>query len=155
MLTDAIFDFTYQVKGSSADITAELATFEDNLDHYAGKEFGYGRQIFPLLRRAARWYVAGKLSWRALKAISLRVDLFYVGFEGTEESLVEDLRSYIRAKPTIDLRAKIGAIIRRRRVSSQTTSAASSAPSMKLPVRIPSTHLSAMTSTGVVLRLVR
>jgi hypothetical protein len=154
MLTDAFADFSYMVKSPEANFAAELASLDADLDHYGHKDYGYSRQVFPLLRKAARWYVAGKLPWRALHAIALRLDLYYVFLEGTEESLIEDLRGYIKVKPTLDLRAKVGAICRRRRATAtaeppRTTQLYS--PTMLIP-RPP---VSATTSTGVVLRLVK
>jgi len=154
MLTDAFGDFSYLVKSPSANLAAELESLEADLDHYGQKDYGYSRQVFPLLRKAARWYVAGKLSWRALHAIALRLDLCYVFSEGTEESLIEDLRGYIRVKPILDLHAKVGTIARRRRAAVK----AEPPRIVQLQVStmpIPKPPVSATTSTGVVLRLVK
>jgi len=35
-----------------------------------------------------------------------------MGLEDAEESLIEDLRAFVRAQPTIDLRTKVGKICR-------------------------------------------
>lgn len=153
MLTDAFGDFSYMVKSPEANFAAELASLEADLDHYGHKDYGYSRQVFPLLRKAARWYVAGKLSWRALHAIALRLDLCYVFLEGTEESLIEDLRGYIRVKPALDLHAKVGTIIRRRRVAVKAEPPRIvQQQASTIPIPKP---VSATTSTGVVLRLVK
>jgi len=114
MLTDAFSDFTYLVKNADADIPKLLAMLEDDLVHYSDKFFGYTPHVFPLLRKAARRYAEGKLSWRALHAIRVRLELCYLTIEDTEESLIEDLRAFVRAKPTIDLRTKVGKICRAR-----------------------------------------
>lgn len=154
MLTDAFGDFTDMVKSPEADFAAELTSLEADLDHYRHKDYGYSRQVFPLLRKAARWYVAGKLTWKALHAIALRLDLYYVFLEDTEESLIEDLRGYIKVKPIIDLRAKVGAICRRRRATAKAEPPRTTqlySPTMLIS-RPPA---SATTSTGVVLRLVK
>lgn len=148
MLTDSFMDFTFLVKEPDADLSAELATLEADLDVYADAEYGYSRQVFPLLRKAARWHVDGKFSSRALHAISLRLSLYYVFLEGTEESLVEDLRAYVRVKPTIDLRTVMARICRRRR-------AAIRAEKQELPTYVSGSLVSATTSTGVILRLVQ
>jgi len=119
MLTDAFADFTLLVKDPESDLPSLLSELESDLDDYSDKSWGYNRKVFPLLRKAARWYVAGKLSWRALNAISLRLVLCYFAEEGTEESLIDDLRAYIRVKPTIDLRTKVGVACRRSRAASR------------------------------------
>jgi len=112
MLSDAFFDFTHLVKSPNANIPKLLEMLEDDLTHYSDKFFGYSPQVFPLLRKAGRQYAKGKLSWRALHAISIRIDISYMGLEDAEESLVEDLRAFVRAQPTIDLRTKVGKICR-------------------------------------------
>lgn len=119
MLTDAFSDFTYFVKNADADIPKLLAMLEDDLVHYSAKFFGYAPHVFPLLRKAARRYAEGKLSWRALHAIRIRLDLCYLTLEDTEELLIEDLRAYVRAQPTINLRTKVGKICRARHAASK------------------------------------
>lgn len=156
MLTDSFGDFTTLVKEPGADLPALLADLEADLHHYAGEFWGYNRQVFPPLRKAARWYVAGKLSWRALNAISLRLIICYManGEMETEESLVEDLRAYVRVKPTIDLRTKVGRICRRNRTATK-AEPLTIVRQQELPMQMPGPLVSAKTSTGVVLQLVR
>jgi len=143
MLSDAFLDFTSSAKEPDADLPALLAEFEDALRDYSDEFWGYNPKLFPLLRKAARWHAAGKLSWRELHAIDVRLILCFVCLEGTEETLVEDLHAFVRSKPTIDLRTMVGAACRRRR------RAAAKERKAELPPPV-----TAITSTGVVLSLV-
>lgn len=145
MLTDSFNDFTDQVKEPSANLSLLLADLEADLHQYASEPFDYNRQVFPLLRKAARWHVTGKLPWEKLNAVSIRLCLCYVALEGTEEALVEDLRAYIRAKPTINLLTQVEAICQRRGEKTR----------MQVATSIPNHTASITTSTGVVLRLVK
>lgn len=160
LLSDSFDDFVTLSSEPDADLPALLDEFEAQLNHYADKEWGYNPKVFPLLRKAARGYVSGKLSRRALEAVSKRTLLWYVCEEGSEEELVEDLRGYIRAKPTNDLRAVVAQIIGRRRAATarpeqghrllHSVPALSQPPAgAKFPVR------TATTSTGVVLTVVK
>lgn len=155
MLTDAFHDFTFLAKEPGADLPSLLATLEDKLEHYSHKDFRYFRQIFPLLRKAARWHVAGKLSRRALHAVSLRLNICYFGQDGeTEQELVEDLRAYVRSKPTIDLRTKVGRICRSRQAAYKATKPKVTSTEAT-EIFIPPTARMTVTGTGVILRLAR
>ena len=149
MLTDAFADFTLLVKDPESDLPSLLSELESDLDDYSDKSWGYNRKVFPLLRKAARWYVAGKLSWRALNAISIRLLLCYFADEGTEESLIDDLRAYIRVEPTIDLRTKVGVACQRSRAASRRKQRAADEAIEKAPAP----RRSAITRTGIVLSL--
>lgn len=160
MLSDSFDDFVTLSSAPDADLPALLDEFEAQLNHYADKEWGYNPVVFPLLRKAARGYVSGKLSRRALEAVSKRTLLWYLCEEGSEEELIEDLRGYIRAKPTNDLRAVVAQIIWRRRAATGTPGQqhrmlhsvpvlSQVAAEAKFPVRTTTT------STGVVLTLVK
>lgn len=160
MLSDSLDDFVTLSGEPDADLPALLDEFEAELNHYADKEWGYNPKVFPLLRKAARGYVSGKLSRRALVAVSKRTLLCYLCEEGSEEELVEDLRGYIRTKPSNDLRAVVARIMWRRRATTarpeQRHRLLHSVPGLsqvaaeaKFPVR------TATTSTGVVLKVVK
>lgn len=103
MLTDSFDDFVHLSNEDSADLPELLAEFENELEQYSDKFWGYSSSIFPLLRKAARQYVSEKLSREVLEAISLRLTLTYVFSQSSEEELIADLRGSIRKKPTIDL----------------------------------------------------
>ena len=105
--------------------------------------------------RASALYVDGKLSWRALQAITLRLDICYTCIEGTEESLIEDLRAFVRFKPTIDLRTVVGKFCRCRRAEFKAKRAADIESPEILPVHILEPHASATAPTGVVLHHAR
>lgn len=155
MLTDAFGDFAMLVRELGADLPALLADLEADLHEYARQPYDYHRQVFPLLRKAARRYADGKLSWRALHAVSQRLILcYYDASEEDEESLIEDLRAFVRVKPTIDLRTKVGRECRRRRAAAKARHQAI-ARQPEVPIHMPRPLVSATTSTGVVLQLVR
>lgn len=159
MLFDSFTDFVLLSKKRRANLPALLDEFETDLNHYAGKEWGHNPKIFPLLRKAARGYAAGKLSRQALEAVSDRTILCYLGDEGSEEELIKDLSGYLRAKPSIDLCALVAEIVTRKR-------AAAKEAKKQQDRRQDTQHLSrksipakrstrtATTPTGVVLRLV-
>lgn len=160
MLSDSLVDFVFYSDAPDADLPALLDGFEAQLNHYADKEWGYSPKVFPLLRTAARGYVAGKLSRRALEAVAKRTLLCYLFEEGSEEELIEDLRGYIRAKPSNDLRAVVARIMWRRRAATArpeqrhrmlhgVPAVSQVATETRFPVR------TATTSTGVVLKVVK
>lgn len=159
MLSDSLDDFVVFSGAPDADLPALLDEFEAQLNHYADKEWGYSPEVFPLLRKAAQRYVAGKMSRRALEAVSKRTLLWYLCEEGSEEELVEDLRGYIRAKPSNDLRAVVARIMWRRRAATarperhrmlhSVPALSQVAAEAKLPGR------AATTPTGVVLKVVK
>lgn len=160
MLSDSLDDFVTFSSEPDADLPALLDEFETQLNHYADKEWGYSPEVFPLLRKAVRGYVSGKLSRQALEAVSKRTLLCYVFEEGSEEELLEDLRGYSRAKPSNDLCAVVARILWRRR-------AAAVRPEQRLgalhgvqhlhrePAPVRPSERAATTSTGVVLKLVK
>lgn len=160
MLTDSIDDFFILSLKRRANRPALLSEFEAELNHYSDKEWGYSPKVFPLLRKAARGYVSGKLSRQAMQAVCQRTLLCYIANEGSEEELIEDLRGYIRTKPSIDLCAMVERIL-----SSKATTSVKLEPPQTLHPNLQHrrrkprpTKLSgrtATTSTGVVLRLVK
>lgn len=117
MLSDSLDDFVTFSDMPDADLPVLLDEFEIQLNHYANKEWGYSPQVFPLLRKAVRGYVAGKLSREALDAVHERTLLCYLCEEGSEEELVEDLRGYIRANPNNDLRIVVARMLARRKLA--------------------------------------
>lgn len=119
MLTDVFSDFTSFAKEPDADLPALLAELEEGLSHYADESWGYNRQVFPLLRQAARWYVAGKISWRELNGIRQCLMICYLGLVYTEQMLVEDLIAYMGTVSTSELRTEVSVVRRRRRIASQ------------------------------------
>lgn len=160
MLSDSLDDFVVFSGEPNADLPALLDEFEAQINHYADKEWGYNPKVFPLLRKAARGYVAGKLSRRALEAVSKRTLLWYLCEEGSEEELIEDLRSYIRAKPSNDLRAVVARIMWRRRAAmarpEQRHRMLHRVPALSQVVTEPESPVrTATTSTGVVLKAVK
>lgn len=156
LLSDSLDDFVAFSGEPDADLPALLDEFEAQLNHYAEKEWGYNPKVLPLLRKAARGYVFGKLSRRALEAVSKRTLLWYLCEEGSEEELVEDLRSYIRAKPSNDLRAVVARMMWRRRAAvarpEQRQRMLHSVPAL---TQAPAPARTATTSTGVVLKVVK
>jgi hypothetical protein len=160
LLSDSLDDFVVFSGEPGADLPALLDEFEAQLNHYADKEWGYSPKVFPLLRKAARGYVAGKLSRRALEAVSKRTLLWYLCEEGSEEELVEDLRGYIRAKPSNDLRAVVARIMWRRRAATarpeQQHRTLQSVPALgQVAAEGKFRGRTATTSTGVVLMVVK
>lgn len=161
MLSDSLDDFVISSGEPDADLPALLAEFEIQLNHYADKEWGYSPQVFPLLRKAVRGYVTGKLSREALEAVHERTLLCYLSEEDSERELVEDLRGHIRAKPSNDLRAVIGRMLSRKNVAAMRPEQRPdslhivqhphrvSTPQSKSPGR------TATTATGQILRLVK
>lgn len=117
MLSDSLDDFVTASGEPDADLPALRDEFETQLNQYTSKEWGYSQRVFPLLRKAVRGYVSGKLRREALEAVYERTLLCYFCAEGSEEELVEDLRCYIRAKPSNDLRAVVSQILSRRKVA--------------------------------------
>lgn len=117
MLSDSLDDFVTSSGKPDADLPALRDEFETQLNHYVNKEWGYSPRVFPLLRKAVRGYVAGKLSREALEAVYERTLLWYFCEEGSEEELVEDLHGHIRAKPSNDLRAVVSRLLSRRKVA--------------------------------------
>lgn len=160
MLSDSFDDFVTLSSKPDADLPALLDEFESQLNHYTDKEWGYNPKVFPLLRKGVRGYVAGKLSREALEAVYERTLLCYIWEEDSEEELVEDLRGYIRVKPSNDLREVVARMFSRREVAAMLSEQRpvllhsvrrprrESAP-VKLSVR------AATTATGPVLRLVK
>lgn len=160
MLSDSLDDFFTFSSKPAADLPALLDEFESELNHYADKDWGYNPKVFPLLLKAVRGYVAGKLSRQALEAVSQRTLLCYVCDEGSEEELVEDLRSYIRVKPSNDLCAVVARMISRRKVAAMRPEQRPNAlHSVRHPRResapVKLSERVAATATGVVLRLVK
>jgi len=103
LLSDSLFEFVTLSEEPNANLNQLLGEFESDLKHYAGKSWGYSPQVFPLLRKAVRGYVAGKLSRQALEAVCGRTLLCYLFIDASEEELIEDLHGYIRVKPINDL----------------------------------------------------
>ena len=160
VLSDSLDDFVVFSGAPDADLPALLDEFEAQLNHYADKEWGYSPEVFPLLRKAARGYVSGKLSRRALEAVSKRTLLWYLCEEGSEEELVADLRGYIRAKPSNDLRAVVARIVWRRRAATarpkQRRRMLYSVPVLcQVAAEVKSARRAATTSAGVVLTVVK
>jgi len=159
LLSDSLDDFVVFSGAPDADLPALLDEFETQLNHYADKEWGYSPEVFPLLRKAAQRYVAGKMSRRALEAVSKRTLLWYLCEEGSEEELVEDLRSYIRAKPSNDLRAVVARIMWRRRAATarpeQRHRMLHSVPVLSQVAAEVKSARRAATTSGVVLKLVK
>jgi len=118
MLSDSLDDFVISSGKPDADLPALRDEFETQLNYYAHKQWGYSPKVFPLLRKAVRCYVAGKLSRVALEAAYDRTLLCYFCQEGSEEELVEDLRGHIRAKPSNDLPAVVSRMLSSRKVAS-------------------------------------
>lgn len=158
MLSDSLDDFVISSGNPDANLPALRDEFETQLHHYAHNQWGYSPTVFPLLRKAVRYYVAGKLCREALEAVYERTLLCYFCQEGSEEELVEDLRGYIRAKPSNDLPAVVSRMLSRRTVASMRPEQRSSS----LPVAQHSQQAAisvrisgrATTTTGVMLRLV-
>lgn len=160
MLSDSFDDFVTLSSKPDADLPALLDEFESQLNHYTDKEWGYNPKVFPLLRKGVRGYVAGKLSREALEAVYERTLLCYICDEDSEEELVEDLRGYIRVKPSNDLREVVARMLSRREVAAML-------PEQRLvllhsvrrprresaPVKL--SEKAATTATGPVLRLVK
>jgi hypothetical protein len=160
MLSDSLDDFVTFSSKPDADLPALLDEFESQLNHYADKEWGYNPKVFPLLLNAVRGYVAGKLSRQALEAVSQRTLLCYVCEEGSEEELVEDLRGYIRVKPSNDLCAVVARMLSRRKVAAmRPEQRPGSLHSVRHPRRetapVKLSERAATTATGLVLRLVK
>jgi hypothetical protein len=160
VLSDSLDDFVTLSSMPEADLPALLDEFESELNHYADKEWGYNPRVFALLRKAARGYVAGKLSREALEAVSERTLLCYLCEEGSEEELVEDLRGHIRAKPTNHLRVVVARMLSRRKVDvmwpEQRPGSLHSVRHLRqesAPVKL--SERAATTAAGPVLRLVK
>lgn len=159
MLSDSLVDFVASSGKPDADLPALLDEFESELNHYADKEWGYNPKVFPLLRKAARGYVAGKLRREGLDAVYERTLLCYLCEEGSEEALVEDLRGHIRAKPSNDLRAVVARMLSRRKMAAMRPE---QRPGLLHSVQHPHresapvklSERAATTATGPVLRLV-
>jgi len=115
LLSDSLSEFVILSEEPNANLHQLLGEFESDLKHYAEKFWGYSPKVFPLLRKAARSYVAGKLSIQALNAVCDRTLLCYMPIDDSEEALIEDLRGYIRAKPINDLPAVVKRMVEHRR----------------------------------------
>lgn len=160
MLSDSLDDFVIFSSEPDADLPVLLDEFETQLNLYADEEWGYSPEVFPLLREAVRGYVSGKLSRQALEAVSTRTLLCYVFEEGSEKELIEDLRGYIRAKPSNDLCAVVAQMLWRRRAAAvrpkQQPGAFHGMQHLhREPAPVKLTERAATTSTGVVLKLVK
>jgi hypothetical protein len=160
MLSDSLDDFVTSSAEPDADLSALQDEFEVQLNHYAHKEWGYSPKVFPLLRKAVRGYVAGKLSREGLEAVHERTVLCYISEEDSEEKLVEDLRGHIRAKPSNDLRAVVARMLSRRNAAAMRPEQlpdlldiAQHPHRVATPVKISGRV--AITATGQILRLVK
>lgn len=159
MLSDSLDDFVTSSGKPDADLPALRDEFETQLNHYANKQWGYSPRVFPLLRKAVRGYVAGKLSRGALEAVYERTLLCYFCQEGSEEELVEDLRGHIRANPSNDLPAVVSRMLSSRKVAATRPEQRSGSLNIvqhphrvAAPVKI--SGRAATTTTGLILRLV-
>lgn len=160
MLSDSLDDFVTSSGKPNADLPTLLDEFESQLGHYADKEWGYSPQVFPLLRKAVRGYVTGKLSREALGTVYERTLLCYFCEEGSEEELVEDLRGHIRAKPSNDLRAVVARMLSHRKVAAMRSvqrlgSLHSVQHSHRESAPVKLSERAATTATGQILRLVK
>lgn len=156
MLSDCLDDFVITSGLPNANLPALLDEFEADLNHYAQRDWGYSPKVFPWLRKAVRSYVAGKLSRAALEAVRERTLLCYFCHQGSEEELVEDLRGYVRAKPSNDLPAVVARMLSNKLTGLRTAQSLSSLHDVR-PQAPASTKISgrtATTSNGTILRLV-
>lgn len=159
MLSDSLDDFVISSGKPDANLPALRDEFEAQLRHYAHNQWGYSPKVFPLLRKAVRYYVAAKLCREALEAVYERTLLCYFCQEGSEEELVEDLRGYIRAKPSNDLPAVVSRMLSSRTVASMRPEQRSSSlrveqHSQQAAISVRISGRGATTTTGVMLRLV-
>jgi len=160
MLTDSLDDFVACSGNPDVDLPTLRDEFEAELKYYADKEWGYSPRVFPLLRKAVRGYVDGKLSREALEAVHERTLLCYFCDEGSEEELVEDLRGYIRAKSSNDLCAIVARMLSRRNMAAMrpkhlpgSLHIVQQPHRASTPIKI--SGRTAITATGQILRLVK